>query len=53
LKEEILPKNNQQMNDFCREKGFIGWFETSAKNNTNIEEANRFLVSKVFLFFKS
>jgi Ras-related protein Rab-32 len=35
------------MDDFCREKGFSGWFSTSAKDNTNVEEASRFLVQKI------
>ncbi len=35
------------MDEFCREKGFAKWFETSAKENINIEEANRFLISEV------
>lgn len=36
-----------KMDEFCREKGFAGWFETSAKENINIEEAARSLVNKV------
>lgn len=32
---------------FCDRHGFAGWFETSAKQNINIDEASRFLVSKV------
>ncbi|GFN91050.1 ras-related protein rab-32 [Plakobranchus ocellatus] len=35
------------MDDFCKEKGFIGWYETSAKENINIDEAARFLVTKI------
>jgi len=35
------------MNEFCKEKGFAGWFETSAKDNINVEQAAKFLVSKV------
>lgn len=35
------------MDEYCREKGFAGWFETSAKENINIEEAARSLVNKV------
>ncbi len=41
-------RNTQgQMDKFCQEKDFLGWFETSAKDNTNIEAACRFLVSKI------
>ena len=35
------------MDEFCEEKGFVGWFETSAKENTNIDDASRLLVSKI------
>lgn len=35
------------MEDYCKEKGFAGWFETSAKENINIEEATRALVRHV------
>jgi hypothetical protein len=47
LVKEGLVNNAQQMDEFCREKGFAKWFETSAKENINIEEANRFLISEV------
>ena len=39
--------NASQMEEFCRDKGFVTWFETSAKENINIDEAARCLVSKV------
>lgn len=39
--------NPARMDDYCRERGFSGWFETSAKENINIDEASRFLVNKV------
>lgn len=35
------------MDDYVKEHGFAGWFETSAKENINIEEAARALVNKV------
>ena len=41
------------MDEYCREKGFAGWFETSAKENINIEEAARSLVHKVSLCKKT
>lgn len=34
------------MDDYVKEHGFTGWFETSAKENINIEEAARALVNK-------
>lgn len=36
-----------QLDDYCKEKGFAGWFETSAKENIGIDEAARCLVAKV------
>lgn len=35
------------MNEFCKEKGFSAWFETSAKENVNVEEATRSLINEV------
>jgi Ras-related protein Rab-32 len=42
-----LANNKEQMDEFCKDKGFIGWFETSAKDNINVEQAAKFLVTKV------
>lgn len=47
LAKEGLVKNSTQMEKFCEEKGFAGWFETSAKENLNIDKACRFLVTKI------
>ncbi|XP_061755358.1 ras-related protein Rab-38-like [Nerophis ophidion] len=33
-----------KMEQFCRDHGFAGWFQTSAKDNLNINEAAIFLV---------
>ncbi|KAM9451716.1 ras-related protein Rab-38 [Clarias gariepinus] len=38
-----IPK----LDTFCKETGFVGWFETSAKENTNIEAAIRCLVENI------
>jgi hypothetical protein len=35
------------MDRFCQENGFVGWFETSAKDNINIEKAAMCLVNKI------
>ncbi|XP_033726811.1 ras-related protein Rab-38-like isoform X1 [Pecten maximus] len=45
--KEGLVNNSSHMDEFCREKGFVGWFETSAKENINIDESTRFLVNKI------
>lgn len=45
--KEGLVNNPTRMDDFCKERGFTGWFETSAKENINIDEAARFLVNKI------
>lgn len=41
------PVNAADMETFCNENGFVKWFETSAKDNTNIDEAARHLVSSI------
>ncbi|XP_011639658.1 ras-related protein Rab-32 isoform X3 [Pogonomyrmex barbatus] len=45
--KEGLVNSPTKMDDYCKEKNFSGWFETSAKENINIEEAARFLVNKI------
>jgi len=47
MTKEGIVKNNEQMNKYCEEKGFAGWFETSAKDNINIDMAAKFLVGKI------
>jgi Ras-related protein Rab-32 len=42
-----INKSPEEMNSYCAENGFVGWFETSAKENKNIDEAARFLVEKI------
>lgn len=51
LAKEGLVNNAQQMDEFCRAKGFANWFETSAKENINIETSARFLISEVIVEF--
>ncbi|CAI8024000.1 Ras-related protein Rab-32 [Geodia barretti] len=47
LASEGFLGNINQLDDYCREKGFHAWFETSAKENIGIEEAARSLVAKI------
>ena len=47
LANEGFLGNINQLDDYCREKGFHAWFETSAKENVGIDEAARCLVAKV------
>ncbi|XP_053703177.1 metabotropic glutamate receptor 5-like isoform X1 [Synchiropus splendidus] len=42
-----LTSNGLKMEQFCKEHGFVGWFETSAKDNLNISEAANFLVQHI------
>uniref|UniRef100_F6R0U8 Ras-related protein Rab n=2 Tax=Ciona intestinalis TaxID=7719 RepID=F6R0U8_CIOIN len=42
-----LLSNKQQMDNYCDEKGFVAWFETSAKANINIDEAAKYLIDKI------
>jgi Ras-related protein Rab-32 len=39
--------HDKDMEAYCKEKGYIAWFETSAKDNINIDESARFLIDKV------
>eukprot|EP01119_Soliformovum_irregulare_P007902 TRINITY_DN204_c0_g1_i1.p1 TRINITY_DN204_c0_g1~~TRINITY_DN204_c0_g1_i1.p1 ORF type:complete len:148 (-),score=47.81 TRINITY_DN204_c0_g1_i1:118-531(-) len=41
------PMDKDMMEKFCRENGFISWFETSAKENLNIDEAGNCLVEAI------
>ncbi|XP_065566868.1 ras-related protein Rab-32-like [Artemia franciscana] len=45
--KEGIANSPSKLDDFCKEKGFIGWFETSAKDNVNIERAAKFLVKRI------
>jgi len=38
---EDVAIDRQELDDFCRSHGFIGWFETSAKADVNIDTAAR------------
>jgi Ras-related protein Rab-32 len=36
-----------QMDKFCVDGGFVGWFEVSAKEDINVDKSATFLVSKI------
>ncbi|KAK2954672.1 putative Ypt/Rab-type GTPase ypt7 [Blattamonas nauphoetae] len=39
--------NPTQLDLFCKENGFVKWFETSAKDGTHVEDAANFLVKQI------
>ncbi|KAF5305323.1 hypothetical protein FQR65_LT07749 [Abscondita terminalis] len=44
------PINNKsKMDEYCKDKGFAAWYETSAKENINIDDAARTLVNQILL----
>merc|ERR1712217_421866 len=45
--KEGICQDRRQMDKFCEENGFIGWFETSAKDDVGIEDAAKSLVAKI------
>lgn len=45
--KEGLVNNATQMDEYCNDRGFLKWFETSAKEDININEAAKYLVSKI------
>lgn len=47
LSSEGFLGNVNQLDDYCRDKGFHSWFQTSAKDNIGIDDAARSLVAKV------
>eukprot|EP00667_Euglena_gracilis_P019775 EG_transcript_21240 len=43
----VPPRTKEELDQFCLEHEFVGWFETSSKENINIEKAYKFLVEKI------
>ena len=39
--------NSSRFDAYCRDNGFIQWFQTSAKDGTNVEESIMCLVKKI------
>ncbi|XP_037910114.1 ras-related protein Rab-38 isoform X2 [Hermetia illucens] len=44
-----IVTNIEKMDEYVKVNGFSGWFETSAKENVNIEESARALVNQILL----
>jgi len=44
----IFNQQRANMDTFCEENGFIGWFETSAALGVGIDDATRCLLEKIF-----
>merc|ERR1711991_1013224 len=47
LNKDGLSRHKEDMDKFCAEHGFAGWFETSAKDNVGIDKAAKYLVQKI------
>jgi len=45
---EVSESWEAEMNTYCKENGFAGWFSTSAKDGTGIHEAGKALVAEIF-----
>uniref|UniRef100_A0A1B6CA05 Ras-related protein Rab n=1 Tax=Clastoptera arizonana TaxID=38151 RepID=A0A1B6CA05_9HEMI len=45
--KEGIVNNPARMEEYCKENNFSGWFETSAKENINIDDAAKNLVSQI------
>ncbi|XP_072301824.1 ras-related protein Rab-32 [Eucyclogobius newberryi] len=46
-KSDQLSSHSPKLDAFCKDNGFVACFETSAKENTNIEEAANCLVEHI------
>jgi len=47
LGRENFVKTEAELNDYCKQHGFIGWYETSAKENKGIDVAAKALVEYI------
>ncbi|KAF9582904.1 rab32, member RAS oncoprotein [Lunasporangiospora selenospora] len=48
LQEEMSgPLDTEELDTFCDEHGFLKWFGTSAKNNSNIDDAAQYLLEEI------
>eukprot|EP00992_Anisonema_acinus_P013745 TRINITY_DN8902_c0_g1_i1.p2 TRINITY_DN8902_c0_g1~~TRINITY_DN8902_c0_g1_i1.p2 ORF type:complete len:135 (-),score=31.83 TRINITY_DN8902_c0_g1_i1:194-598(-) len=44
---QVPTRTKEEMDRFCEENGFVGWFETSSKESINIEPAFKALVERI------
>lgn len=51
LPDIIIDK--EKMSKFAKDNGFLGWFETSAKENTNIDKSIDYLVDEILKISKT
>jgi len=47
IKDGSWGKSKSEVDRYCQENNFAGWFETSAKDNIGIEKAAKSLVQKI------
>ncbi|KAF9132990.1 rab32, member RAS oncoprotein [Mortierella sp. 14UC] len=45
--EASVGLDGEEMERFCEDNGFLRWFGTSAKDNSNIDDAARFLLEEI------
>lgn len=45
--DKKVEMDKEEINQFCEQHGFVGWYETSAKENHNIEESINGLVKSI------
>ncbi|KAF9922092.1 rab32, member RAS oncoprotein [Linnemannia zychae] len=45
--ETSVRLDPEEMEKFCEENGFLKWFGTSAKDNSNIDDAARYLLDEI------
>jgi signal recognition particle receptor subunit beta len=41
------PVPTEEIQQMCDEQGFVGWIETSAKEDTHVDKAMRFLIEHI------
>jgi len=47
LNKDTSILTGAQLDQYCKDNGFAGWFETSAKEDRNVQEAAKCLVKKI------